>query len=154
VFTSNAAPNDLYATPAARPVPAGDRADRTSHGARERRWRTGTTGCASSKRPALFDVASHTPMTPCGLDSKHCRRCGQRGRQRRDRGPPDRRAARTEDVIWFDFAAVCDGPRSQSDYVEIARLSHGPRVERAAIRRHARKPGPSVHRAGRRVLRP
>lgn len=24
-------------------------------------------------------------------------------------------------VIWFDFAALCDGPRSQDDYIEIAR---------------------------------
>jgi cell division protein ZapE len=28
------------------------------------------------------------------------------------------------DVVWFDFAAICDGPRSQSDYVEIARDYH------------------------------
>ena len=27
-------------------------------------------------------------------------------------------------MIWFDFAAVCDGPRSQADYVEIARDYH------------------------------
>jgi cell division protein ZapE len=32
--------------------------------------------------------------------------------------------ARTGDVIWFEFAAVCDGPRSQADYVEIARDYH------------------------------
>ncbi len=32
--------------------------------------------------------------------------------------------ARTEDVVWFDFDAICDGPRSQSDYVEIARDYH------------------------------
>jgi len=25
-----------------------------------------------------------------------------------------------EDVIWFDFYAVCDGPRSQNDYIELA----------------------------------
>ena len=25
-------------------------------------------------------------------------------------------------VVWFDFAALCDGPRSQNDYIEIARL--------------------------------
>jgi cell division protein ZapE len=31
---------------------------------------------------------------------------------------------RTGDVIWFEFAAVCDGPRSQADYVEIARDYH------------------------------
>ena len=28
------------------------------------------------------------------------------------------------DVIWFEFAAICDGPRSQADYVEIARDYH------------------------------
>ena len=27
-----------------------------------------------------------------------------------------------EDVVWFDFAAVCAGPRSQNDYIELARL--------------------------------
>jgi len=29
-----------------------------------------------------------------------------------------------DDVIWFDFAAICDGPRSQNDYIEIARVFH------------------------------
>ncbi|WP_421870759.1 cell division protein ZapE [Motiliproteus sp.] len=29
-----------------------------------------------------------------------------------------------EDVIWFDFDALCDGPRSQNDYIEIAKLYH------------------------------
>ena len=24
-------------------------------------------------------------------------------------------------IAWFDFAAICDGPRSQNDYIEIAR---------------------------------
>jgi cell division protein ZapE len=33
---------------------------------------------------------------------------------------PYRRAA--DGVIWFDFAAICDGPRSQDDYIEISRL--------------------------------
>ena len=28
------------------------------------------------------------------------------------------------DVVWFDFTAICDGPRSQADYVEIARDYH------------------------------
>ena len=27
-----------------------------------------------------------------------------------------------EGVVWFDFDAICDGPRSQNDYVELARL--------------------------------
>lgn len=26
-----------------------------------------------------------------------------------------------DDVAWFDFAALCDGPRSQNDYIELAR---------------------------------
>ncbi len=29
-----------------------------------------------------------------------------------------------EDVAWFDFAALCDGPRSQNDYIELARIFH------------------------------
>ncbi|WIO73750.1 cell division protein ZapE [Porticoccaceae bacterium LTM1] len=29
-----------------------------------------------------------------------------------------------EDVVWFDFMAICDGPRSQNDYIEIAREFH------------------------------
>lgn len=29
-----------------------------------------------------------------------------------------------EDVAWFDFEALCDGPRSQNDYIEIARCFH------------------------------
>ncbi|WP_111495759.1 MULTISPECIES: cell division protein ZapE [Marinobacter] len=29
-----------------------------------------------------------------------------------------------EDVIWFDFKALCDGPRSQNDYIELAREYH------------------------------
>jgi len=31
-----------------------------------------------------------------------------------------RRAA--DGVIWFDFAEICDGPRSQDDYIELSRL--------------------------------
>ncbi|HJP04465.1 MAG: cell division protein ZapE [Gammaproteobacteria bacterium] len=32
---------------------------------------------------------------------------------------PTRR--RADGVAWFDFAALCDGPRSQDDYIELAR---------------------------------
>lgn len=27
-------------------------------------------------------------------------------------------------VVWFDFPAICEGPRSQTDYIEIARQFH------------------------------
>ncbi len=29
-----------------------------------------------------------------------------------------------EDVAWFDFMALCDGPRSQNDYIELAKEYH------------------------------
>ncbi|WP_317930942.1 cell division protein ZapE [Halioxenophilus sp. WMMB6] len=35
-----------------------------------------------------------------------------------------RARAEAEDVVWFDFRAVCDGPRSQNDYIELAREYH------------------------------
>ena len=28
---------------------------------------------------------------------------------------------RAEGIAWFDFAELCDGPRSQNDYIELAR---------------------------------
>jgi cell division protein ZapE len=27
-------------------------------------------------------------------------------------------------MVWFEFAAICEGPRSQNDYIELARLYH------------------------------
>jgi cell division protein ZapE len=29
-----------------------------------------------------------------------------------------------EDVVWFDFEAICDGPRSQHDYIELSKEYH------------------------------
>ena len=29
-----------------------------------------------------------------------------------------------EGVVWFDFDAICDGPRSQNDYIELSREYH------------------------------
>lgn len=29
-----------------------------------------------------------------------------------------------DDVVWFDFSELCDGPRSQNDYIELARIYH------------------------------
>ena len=39
-----------------------------------------------------------------------------------DRGIAVRRAA--DGVIWFDFTALCDGPRAVADYIELARTHH------------------------------
>ena len=30
----------------------------------------------------------------------------------------------SEGVVWFEFRAICDGPRSQDDYIELAREFH------------------------------
>ena len=43
-----------------------------------------------------------------------------------------------EDAVWFDFDALCKGPRSQNDYIELARLFstvvvHGIPVFNAAV---------------------
>jgi len=29
-----------------------------------------------------------------------------------------------EDIVWFEFAAICEGPRSQNDYIELAKEFH------------------------------
>jgi cell division protein ZapE len=29
-----------------------------------------------------------------------------------------------DDVVWFEFRELCDGPRSQNDYIELARIFH------------------------------
>jgi cell division protein ZapE len=29
-----------------------------------------------------------------------------------------------DDVVWFEFVELCDGPRSQNDYIELARIYH------------------------------
>jgi len=39
-------------------------------------------------------------------------------------GRPIRCRRLCDDVAWFDFRALCDGPRSQNDYIEIARFCH------------------------------
>jgi cell division protein ZapE len=36
-------------------------------------------------------------------------------------GRPIMTKRRAEGIAWFDFAELCDGPRSQNDYIEIAR---------------------------------
>ncbi|WP_152207642.1 cell division protein ZapE [Marinobacter changyiensis] len=35
-----------------------------------------------------------------------------------------RAISHADDVVWFDFRELCDGPRSQNDYIELAREFH------------------------------
>lgn len=38
-----------------------------------------------------------------------------------------------DDVAWFDFVALCDGPRSQNDYIELAREFHAVLVSNVPV---------------------
>jgi len=49
-----------------------------------------------------------------GDNSTHLKICGRSLQAIRRRG----------DVVWFGFSTLCEGPRSQEDYVEIAREFH------------------------------
>jgi cell division protein ZapE len=44
---------------------------------------------------------------------------------------PTRRQA--DGVVWFDFKAICDGPRSQADYLEIARCFHSVLISQVPV---------------------
>lgn len=44
---------------------------------------------------------------------------------------PARRVA--DDVLWCDFKDLCDGPRSQNDYIEIARIYHAVLVSNVPV---------------------
>jgi cell division protein ZapE len=39
-------------------------------------------------------------------------------------GRPVRALREAEDLVWFDFRKLCEGPRSAADYIEIARCYH------------------------------
>ncbi len=46
---------------------------------------------------------------------------GVRDARIRVEGRPVRVRRKAEDVVWFDFSELCEGPRSAADYIEIAR---------------------------------
>ena len=62
---------------------------------------------------------------------------------------------RGKSIVWFDFTALCEGPRGTSDYIEIARefntvlLGRHPRLRPQQRRRRA-----PLRQSGRRTLRP
>ena len=61
---------------------------------------------------------------------------------------------RADAMIWFDFAALCEGPRAVADYIELAQsyntvlVSHVPQFTPLDGKR-----GAALHQSGRRVLR-
>jgi len=38
-----------------------------------------------------------------------------------------------DDIAWFDFKALCDGPRSQNDYIELGKLFHAVIVQNVPV---------------------
>jgi len=48
-------------------------------------------------------------------------------------GRPVRARREAEDVVWFDFREICEGPRSTADYIEIARCYHTVFVSRVPV---------------------
>lgn len=48
-------------------------------------------------------------------------------------GRPVRAIREGEDVVWFGFRKLCEGPRSAADYIEIARCYHTVLVSRVPV---------------------
>ncbi len=48
-------------------------------------------------------------------------------------GRPVRALREAEDLVWFDFRKLCEGPRSAADYIEIARCYHTVLVSRVPV---------------------
>ncbi|MGD8174609.1 cell division protein ZapE [Marinimicrobium sp. ARAG 43.8] len=61
--------------------------------------------------------ASFDSLVPAGSEVREHQRLEVEGRNITARRVAD-------DVAWFDFAALCDGPRSQNDYIELALEFH------------------------------
>jgi len=123
VATSNSAPRDLYRGGLQRErfLPAIELLEKKTlvlHMAGDTDYRlrllqrAGTFLCSSHqdantrldrffKEMASGDIAENDPVMVLG------------------RAIAARKQAR--DIVWFDFAALCDGPRSQQDYIEISR---------------------------------
>lgn len=47
-----------------------------------------------------------------------------------------RALSHADDVVWFDFKELCDGPRSQNDYIELAREFHAIIVSNVPVMSH------------------
>ena len=75
------------------------------------------------RAPTYLD--SRAAETPAALERRFAALAG--GEVARDatlqvEGRPLRARAVGADIAWFDFGELCEGPRSQNDYIELARL--------------------------------
>jgi len=126
VFTSNFAPADLYRGGLQRQrfLPAIELIERHTEvlaldGEVDYRLRE------LEREPLYFDAASSDAETL--LARRFEAIAGQAGEPDGEiviEGRPVPVRRRSAGVIWFGFAELCDGPRSQADYIEIARSFH------------------------------
>ena len=72
----------------------------------------------------------HWPLdeaAEAGLEKSYRELAIEGGDQERDlevNGRIIRARSHADDVVWFEFQEICDGPRSQNDYIELAREFH------------------------------
>lgn len=126
VATSNVAPRDLYRDGLQRrrflPAIAALEANTTVlaiDGDRDYRLRllegaatylTPADAAADAELERLFAAIAPDAATEPGSLEIHGRDIGYR--------------RLSDGIVWFDFADICDGPRSQDDYIELAREFH------------------------------
>jgi cell division protein ZapE len=126
VATSNIAPKDLYKDGLQRAqfLPAiaaierhcavlhldGARDYRLQHLQHGATWCVGSAAACEARLRASFDrLAMGLPRLPNALQVN---------------GRPIAARAHADGIVWFDFAALCEGPRAVADYIEIARDFH------------------------------
>ena len=95
---------------------------------RQRRRGRRTTACASSRRRRSTSTPRRRDVDAALAGALRGDRAATPGSagdvlEVEGRADPVRRRG-ADDVVWFDFAAICDGPRGAADYVEIARDFH------------------------------
>ena len=147
VMTSNYPPDGLYPNGLQRrtscPTIAAARATGSTW---SRSTAASTTGCARSSRCETFHVprGRRTPTPRWRARSSAMRAGPDEDPRLAIEGRTLAARRRAGSAVWFDFAALCDGPRSQRDYLELAQrfavvfLSGIPRMS-AAQGDHARR---------------
>ena len=147
VTTSNLAPHELYrdGLQRSRFLPAIELLERRLEvlavdGGIDYRLRT------LQRHPIYLDSAA--PDTPARLQSLFEQLSGEHADSDTEmhlQGRRLRARRRRGDVVWFTFATLCEGPRSQTDYAELAQefhtvvLSEVPRFTRAQQDNAARR---------------